>query len=159
MKLQYFTKWKTVKWTFSFTNFSFRCDKIPQVCTYEGMQDAITTTYTTYACMFKPGQVSPVGEAFREFQNLYGKTEFYTLYNTNGLLDHHASLKGSYLSACVHFGTFFPGKKCTGNSYYGGMDMAVATKLQLAADNTVSRENWSYPMSSTCNFTMCTTTV
>ena len=109
--------------------------------------------------MFKPGQVSPVGEAFREFQNLYGKTEFYTLYNTNGLLDHHASLKGSYLSACVHFGTFFPGKKCTGNSYYGGMDMAVATKLQLAADNTVSRENWSYPMSSTCNFTMCNTTV
>merc|ERR1712027_130684 len=28
-----------------------RCEEIPQVCTYEGMQDAITSTYTTYGCM------------------------------------------------------------------------------------------------------------
>ena len=43
-----------------------RCDEIPQVCTYEGMQDSITDTYSTYGCMFKPGQVAPSGEAFRE---------------------------------------------------------------------------------------------
>ena len=43
-----------------------RCDEVPQVCTYEGMQDAVTSTYSTYGCMFNPGQVAPVGEAFRE---------------------------------------------------------------------------------------------
>ena len=47
-----------------------RCDEIPQVCTYEGMQDAVTETYSTYGCMFNPGQVSPAGEAFREFSFL-----------------------------------------------------------------------------------------
>ena len=47
-----------------------RCDEIPQVCTYEGMQDAITSTYTTYGCMFNPGQVSPVGEGFRQVLNV-----------------------------------------------------------------------------------------
>ena len=43
-----------------------RCDEIPQVCTYEGMQDAVTNTYSTYGCMFNPGQVAPSGEAFRK---------------------------------------------------------------------------------------------
>ena len=59
----------------------------------KGMQDAITKTYSAYGCMFKPGQVAPVGEAFREFQRMTGD-EFFTLYVTNGTLDHHASLKG-----------------------------------------------------------------
>ena len=47
-----------------------RCDEIPQVCTYEGMQDAVTETYSTYGCMFNPGQVAPAGEAFREYSFL-----------------------------------------------------------------------------------------
>ena len=42
------------------------------------MQDAITKTYSAYGCMFKPGQVAPVGEAFREFQRMTGD-EFFTL--------------------------------------------------------------------------------
>ena len=32
---------------------SDRCSSIPKVCTYEGMQDSVTKTYTTYGCMFK----------------------------------------------------------------------------------------------------------
>ena len=80
-----------------------------------GMQDAITETYSAYGCMLKPGQVAPVGEAFREFKRMYGD-EYLTLYNTNGVYDHHASISGSYLSACVHFSTLF-GEPCTGNSY------------------------------------------
>ena len=83
------------------------------------MQDAITKTYSTYGCMFKPGQVAPVGEAFREFQRIAGE-EFFTLYNTNGVSDHHASLKGSYVSACVHFSTLY-GEPCTGNHFHGAL--------------------------------------
>ena len=60
------------------------------------MQDTITRTYSAYGCMFKPGQVAPVGEAFREFKKIAGE-EFFTLYNTNGVQDHHASLKGKKL--------------------------------------------------------------
>ena len=36
------------------------CDNWPNTCTYEGMQDKLTQTYTTYGCMFPPGQVAPV---------------------------------------------------------------------------------------------------
>ena len=60
------------------------------------MQDAITKTYSAYGCMFKPGQVAPVGEAFREFKNHFGD-EFFTLYQYPKQ-DHHASLKGKIMN-------------------------------------------------------------
>lgn len=132
---------------------SDRCSSIPKVCTYEGMQDSVTKTYTTYGCMFKPGQVAPVGEAFREFKAIYDD-EFFTLYNTNGVSDHHAAPKGSYLSACVHFSTLFHDSS-SGNSYHGNLNNQVAKKLQDVADKVVNRGGWEYPTSSDCNLTMC----
>ena len=99
-----------------------------------GMQNAITKTYESLACMTKPAQLAPVGEAFREFRKLY-HNEFFDLYKgwfepgdcyipKSGLpkchgtdkWDHHASNKGSYLSACVHFSTLF-GIPCKGNTF------------------------------------------
>merc|ERR1712062_310291 len=41
---------------------------------FGGMQNAITETYTTYGCMFKAGQVAPVGEGFREYKKCMGMT-------------------------------------------------------------------------------------
>ena len=128
-----------------------RCADIPQVCTFDGMQDAITDTYKTYGCMFKPGQVAPVGEGFREYKNAYGDNAYSELYRTN---DHHASLKGSYLSACVHFSTLF-GQPCLGNTYEAGLGFENAEKLQIAADLAVEKENWNFPANSDCNLKMC----
>ncbi len=119
------------------------------------MQDCITETYTTYGCMFKSGQVAPVGEAFRLYKELYGEEEFSTLYKTNGVSDHHASLKGSYLSACVHFTTLFQGAQCSGNTYEAGLDSDVAKNLQEAGDLTVQAGAWTFPNDSACEFEMC----
>ena len=118
------------------------------------MQDAITETYSAYGCMFKPGQVAPVGEAFREFQRIAGE-EFFTLYNTNGVSDHHASLKGSYVSACVHFSTLY-GEPCTGNHFHGGLtSQDHIHQLQVAADTAVAQGSWNFPASSSCKLSIC----
>ena len=118
-----------------------------------GMQDAITKTYSTYGCMFKSGQVAPVGEGFREFKRMYGD-EYLTLYNTNGVYDHHASISGSYLSACVHFSTLF-GEPCTGNPFHSLINHEVVERLQAAADFAVAQGSWVFPGDSTCQMTMC----
>ena len=51
------------------------CGQLPDVCTYEGMQDRLTESYTTFASTNKPASVAPVGEAFRgsakDRQSLY----------------------------------------------------------------------------------------
>ena len=121
---------------------------------HTGMQDAITETYSAYGCMFKPGQVAPVGEAFREFQRMAGD-EFFTLYNTNGVSDHHASLKGSYVSACVHFSTLY-GEPCTGNHFHGGLtNQDHVHQLQVAADTAVAQGSWNFPASSSCKLSIC----
>lgn len=131
-----------------------RCQDIPQVCTFDGMQDAITETYSAYGCMFKPGQVAPVGEGFRQYKLMLGEAEFSTLYNTNGVSDHHASLKGSYLSACAHFSTLF-GRKCLGNSYTAGLPHETTVNLQMAADAAIDLGKWSFPGNSQCNNFIC----
>ena len=119
-----------------------------------GMQDAITETYSAYGCMLKPGQVAPVGEAFREFKRKHGD-EYLTLYNTNGVSDHHASLKGAYVSACVHFSTLY-GEPCTGNHFHGGLtSQDHVHRLQVAADTAVAQGSWNFPASSSCKLSIC----
>ena len=137
------------------------------------MQDAVTSTYSTYGCMFNPGQVAPAGEAFRnplvvvgtigqyvnnsslhhnrEVKILYGEEVFQSLYVPG---DHHPTLKGSYLSACAHYSTLF-GRPCEGNGYDAGLDAATALEMQIAADTVVSRGGWSYPADTDCELTMC----
>ena len=41
------------------------CGGLPQFCTYESMQDALTSSYTSFGCRHKPARLAPVGEAFR----------------------------------------------------------------------------------------------
>ena len=115
-----------------------------------GMQDALTNTYSTFACENKPGQVAAVGEGFRIFKNLY-EDEFSTLYTGDGS---HPSLKGSYLAACIHFSTLF-GHPCLGNSYIAGLDMETANILQNVADEAVAQSNWNYGAENDCNLSMC----
>ena len=67
------------------------------------------------ACSLKPSQVAPAGDAFLLYKEKYGEEEFLKLL-MKAEDDHHSSVKGSYLSACVHFSMIF-GEKCSGNTF------------------------------------------
>ena len=41
------------------------CESMEQFCSYESMQAALTSRYTSFACLNKPARLAPVGEAFR----------------------------------------------------------------------------------------------
>ena len=41
------------------------CQSMEQFCSYERMQEALTSRYTSFACINRPARAAPVGEAFR----------------------------------------------------------------------------------------------
>ena len=47
-------------------------------------QDELTKAYKTFACLFKPGTVAPVGEAYRLYKIAYGYDLFTDLYRPDG---------------------------------------------------------------------------
>merc|ERR1711892_641963 len=63
------------------------CESEPQFCQFPTMQDALTHSYSAFACMKQPARVAPAGEGFRYF---YDRDDFLDLYNDAGE-DHHAS--------------------------------------------------------------------
>eukprot|EP00095_Tigriopus_kingsejongensis_P004995 maker-scaffold733_size105121-snap-gene-0.21 protein:Tk04995 transcript:maker-scaffold733_size105121-snap-gene-0.21-mRNA-1 annotation:"hypothetical protein" len=67
------------------------CDTFSPNCDYFTMQDVISTNYETYACMFKPSRIAPVGESFRHVREELGETAFFELFETLGERDHHSS--------------------------------------------------------------------
>ncbi|XP_023343766.1 uncharacterized protein LOC111713177 isoform X2 [Eurytemora carolleeae] len=134
--------------------FQKDCPSYPQMCTYDSMQDVLTQSYTTFACMNKPSRASPVGEAFRAVQEILGDDEFFSLYNTNGVSDHHASAKGSYLSALVHFGSMFQ-RSIVGIPEPAGLDQITAEKLQFIGQNVLDSRSWEYPMEDDCSACIC----
>ena len=111
------------------------------------MQDVLTSSYSTYACEFKPGTVAPVGEAYRIFKNEY-PDEFGDLYKRDG--SHPSSGYGRYLGACVHFSTLF-GQPCLGNSYTNGLSAEDATKIQIVADAAISGGDWNFDENTDCD--------
>lgn len=136
------------------------CPDYPQFCTYESMQDALTTSYSTFACMNLPSRLAPVGEGFRKMEEVYGLDARLSLYNTNGESDHHASEKGSYLSACLHYLAMFgyANKSATvvGNDEHGGLNHEDALLIQeLAVDVWNRGEGWKYPDDSDCTLHIC----
>jgi len=128
------------------------CPSYPQLCNYHDMQDALTESYTNFACMKKPARVAPVGEAFRLIRQSQGQDMFHSLYNTNGVSDHHASERGSYLSALVHFISLFE-RGVVGNTETAGLPADIVAILQDAAEATVASQNWEYPADQTCSLT------
>jgi len=133
------------------------CPDYPQFCSYESMQDALTTTYSTFACMNLPSRLAPVGEGFRKMEELYGLDARLSLYRTNGETDNHASVKGSYLSACLHYlAVFGPDATVVGNSEYGGLNEEDATLIQELAEEVWNKgEGWQYPLDSDCSLHIC----
>jgi len=132
------------------------CPNLPQFCEYATMQDALTASYSTFACMNLPARVAPVGEAFRQVRNTQGDEVFFSLYNTGGVSDHHPSLAGSYLSGLLHFLALFPDNSVLGITETMGLDEATAGLLQEAAEETWSLGlPWDFPAGEDCNLCIC----
>ena len=51
---------------------------------YVDEQNELTKAYKTFACLFKPGTVAPVGEAYRLYKIAYGYDLFTDLYRPDG---------------------------------------------------------------------------
>ena len=144
-----------------------QCPAHPQFCEYESMQAALTTSYSTFACMNKPATVAPVGEAFHFVKQTQGDDAFHRLYNTGGVSDHHPrspiptrtllipSLEGSYLSALLHFLALFH-TSVVGNSETMGLEEATVRMLQEAAEVTWAEGlPWTFPQDSSCDLCIC----
>lgn len=144
-----------------------QCPAHHQFCEYERMQAALTTSYSTFACMNRPSTVAPVGEAFHFVKQTQGEDAFHLLYNTGGVSDHHPrsltptptlvipSLEGSYLSALLHFLALFH-TSVVGNSETMGLEEATVGMLQEAAEVTWAEGlPWTFPQDSSCNLCIC----
>jgi len=110
----------------------YNCDNGNYFCTFEGIQDRLTESYTTFAYFNQPAKVAPVGEAWRKYHNRVA------LFLSDGS---HPSATGTYLTACTMLETIW-GVPCTGNSY---QPVADAAALQAVASQAVQARNWSWP--------------
>jgi len=133
------------------------CPDYPQFCTYQSMQDSVTLRYSTFACMNQPSRLAPVGEGFRKMEEFYGVDARLSLYRTHGESDHHASRKGSYLSACLHYLSIFgPDATVIGNTEHGGIKAEDAKVIQEVSEMVWNKgTGWQYPIDSNCTLTIC----
>jgi len=129
------------------------CKTQSQYCTYLDMQAQLTKHYNTYACMNKPSRVAPVGKAFKSIYDS-DETYFYHLYNEEGVTDHHASPRGSYLSALVHFGSLF-NRSVVGNTETAGLHQQDVNLLQDTAQAMLDSKDWNYPVGDECDLCIC----
>jgi len=103
------------------------CAYAPVLCTYGSMQDALLQAYSDMA-RENNGLIAPAGEAWREVRHARPDVELYGD-------DHHPSLQGTYLSACVLYAILF--KKKSHGADPQGLEPARAEALQDAADAVV----------------------
>lgn len=76
------------------------CAFYPPLCTYEGMQDRLTESYTEMA-EDNNALLAPVGTAWKNIRANYPNID---LYSSDGS---HPSIHGSYLAACVFYSVLF----------------------------------------------------
>lgn len=77
-----------------------RCEVLPAVCTYAGMDSVTTNTYHMLAKRYS-AMLSPVGEVWNNIRANYPNIE---LYNED---ESHPSIAGSYASACTFYALIF----------------------------------------------------
>jgi hypothetical protein len=105
------------------------CGTHPPVCTYEGMQLALRSTYL-FMANENDATVAPVGMAWRAARQQNPSLNLYTADES------HPNINGSYLAACVFYATLYR-KPSTGISYYSTVDTTTAQFLQGVADQIV----------------------
>jgi len=101
------------------------CSSYPPLCTYDGMQERLRTSYTEMADS-NNASVSPVGVAWKYTRDNYPSID---LYANDGS---HPSMAGSYLAACVFYASIYR-KSPQGASFISNLSQTTATTLQEVA--------------------------
>jgi len=111
---------------------SQNCAGYTKLCTFEGVQERLTESYTTFAYLNQPASVAPVGPAWQDYPSRN------SLFTSDGS---HPSKAGSYLAACVFFESIF-GVSSVGNGY---QPVSNSLELQELAHKTINDGQWSWP--------------
>ena len=105
------------------------CAFYPPVCTYEGMQGRLRSSYLIMGQQ-NNAPVSPVGAVWRETRSKYPNIGLYDADES------HPNLKGSYLAACTFYASLYH-KSPVGAWRPTGIDSTTAFTLQKQANTTV----------------------
>lgn len=114
------------------------CPNYPPLCTFEGMQDRLRTSYLEMG-FDNDARVAPCGAAWAALK-LDSLTFHNGLYTGDGS---HPSAWGQYLNACVFYATIFH-KSPVGINYYSVVGQSDAEILQALAEEIVidSLDTW-----------------
>ncbi len=115
---------------------------VPEVATYQGMQDRIIASYTQMAQQ-NQARLAPVGLVWKK---VHMNQPSFALYAD----ETHPSPTGTYLAACVLYATIFK-DTVTGLPSASGIDPAVARYLQKATDETITSQSWDWGGTSQAN--------
>ncbi len=118
------------------------CNTMPWVCTYEGMDDAIRTTYVSMA-NDNDTEIAPVGAVWRYIRTNHPNMD---LYSSDGS---HPSLTGSYAAACAFY-TMIYKKDPTLISWNSTLSEADANIIKVATKAIVFDDilNWDFTINS-----------
>ena len=114
------------------------CANYPPICTYEGMQERLETSYTEMA-EDNTALLAPVGTAWKTIRSNFPSIN---LYATDGS---HPSIQGSYLAACVFYAVLY--NESPASNFMPEDDdftQEEADILQEVAQNTVEEINVNY---------------
>lgn len=112
------------------------CASYPPICTYEGMQASLRTSYMQMAQDNK-ALVAPVGAAWKAMRDSVPSID---LYNGD---ESHPNVHGAYLAACVFYASIFH-KTPYGTTYISTLSGADAERLQYFATKVTldSLDKW-----------------
>lgn len=105
------------------------CASWPPVCTYEGMQERLRTSYLQMA-QDNNAECAPAGMAWKRVRDEYPAID---LYATDGS---HPSVAGSYLVACTMYSIFLR-TSTVGATFTSTLDPVTAATLQQVASSVV----------------------
>ena len=115
---------------------SQNCAAYPPICTYEGMQDRLTESYTEMA-QNNESLLAPIGIAWKDIREQYPEIN---LYSSDGS---HPSIQGSYLAACVFYAVLFD-DSATNNYTPANLNINEAQLIQTFANNAVNDNETDY---------------
>ena len=115
---------------------SQNCASYPPICTYEGMQDRLTESYTEMA-QNNESLLAPIGIAWKDIREQHPEIN---LYSSDGS---HPSIRGSYLAACVFYAVLFD-DSATNNFTPANLNINEAGLIQTFANNAVNNNETDY---------------
>lgn len=112
------------------------CPVFPAVCTYDGMQNLLSSRYLTISEMYE-SEVTPVGTVWKYLRENHPSIP---LYQADGS---HPTLAGSYLAACCFYTSIFRKDPSLITANYG-LDIATAQTIRNATKSIVYNQmtNW-----------------